>query len=191
MSKKIRKKPSELRIIAGQLRSRKIIFFEEEGLRPTHSRIRETVFNWLNDVIENKICLDVFAGSGALGFEALSRGAKHVTLCDISRNVIHALKQNAETLKITNADFVIGDFILQNTIQNKKFDVVFVDPPFKKNLLLQTCELLESRDLLNAGAFIYLEFEKNSVDLTLLPKNWMIKKHKNTQTIEYLLCQRV
>src|SRR3990167_5794401 len=99
-------KPSTLCIIAGKFRSRKIIFFEESGLRPTHSRIRETLFNWLTPVIENSICLDVFAGSGALGFEAISRGAQHVTFCDTSRKVIYTLKENAEKLQITNADFL-------------------------------------------------------------------------------------
>lgn len=177
---------SELRIIAGTFRSRKIIFFEEDGLRPTHNRIRETVFNWLAEKIENKNCLDIYAGSGAMGFEALSRGAKHVTFCDISKNVIETIKKNAENLKITNADFFQCDFISQNMIDNK-FDIVFIDPPFKKNLLLKTCELLVSRELLNKDALIYLEFEKNSVDLSQLPKNWVVKKHKNTKTLEYVL----
>ena len=178
-------KSSQLRLIAGKFRSRLITFFEEDGLRPTHSRIRETLFNWLTPIIENSTCLDVFAGSGALGFEAISRGAQHVTFCDTSRKVIHTLKENAEKLKINNADFLNIDFILQNPIKNKKFDVVFLDPPFKKNVLFSTCELLESRDLLNSGALIYFECEKNSVDFSQLPKNWIIKKHQHTQTIEY------
>src|SRR3990167_9566270 len=79
---------SELRIIGGQFRSRKIIFEEEAGLRPTHNRIRETVFNWLQPIIENSVCLDAFAGSGAMGFEAISRGAATVSFCDISPGVI-------------------------------------------------------------------------------------------------------
>ncbi|OGT43133.1 MAG: 16S rRNA (guanine(966)-N(2))-methyltransferase RsmD [Gammaproteobacteria bacterium RIFCSPHIGHO2_12_FULL_40_19] len=190
MSKHLKKSTSELRIIAGKFRSRKITFTEEEGLRPTHNRIRETLFNWLNDVIENTVCFDVFAGSGALGFEALSRGAKYVTFMDISKNIVATLKENAEKLAVINADFMNSDFMLENAVKNKKFDIVFCDPPFKKNILLITCELLESRELLNPLAFIYLEFEKNSVDVSLLPKNWVIKKHKSTQTIEYLLCQK-
>ena len=181
------KSDSQLRIIAGQFRSRTILFEEEAGLRPTHSRIRETVFNWLNPIIENSTCLDVFAGSGAMGFEALSRGAKYVTFCDISNNVIHHLKKNADNLKINNADFFQCDFIKQNPVQNIKFDVIFLDTPFQKKILLSACELLVSRDLLNPDARIYCEFEKNSVDLTQLPKNWHVLKHKNTQTIEYML----
>lgn len=182
---------SELRIIAGKFRSRKIIFFEEDSLRPTHNRIRETLFNWLAPVIENSVCLDVFAGSGALGFEALSRGAQHVTFCDTSKKVIHTLKENAEKLKIENADFLNIDFILQNSIQNKKFDIIFLDPPFKKNLLITACALLASRDLLNPGALIYFECEKDSIDFSPLPKNWMIKKHRHTQTIEYGLWEQL
>lgn len=196
MPKPIKKSISELRIIGGKFRSRKIVFTEEEGLRPTHNRIRETVFNWLQDVIENKNCFDIFAGSGALGFEALSRGAKHVTFMDISRNCIDTLKKNAAQLAVENADFINADFILENKVKNKedeknkKFDIVFCDPPFKKNILLAACALLETRELLNPRALIYLEFEKNSVDIALLPKNWEIKKHKNTLTIEYILCKK-
>ena len=180
---------SELRIIGGTFRSRKILFAETDGLRPTHNRIRETVFNWLADTIENSVCLDAFAGSGAMGFEALSRHAKHVTFCDTSRTAIQHIQMNASALKILNADFQQCDFILQNTIQNRKFDIVFLDPPFQKNILLATCELLISRQLLNPHAFIYLEFKKDTVDLSQLPAAIHIIKHKNTQTIEYVLCQ--
>lgn len=179
----------QLRIIAGQFRSRNIVFEAEAGLRPTHNRIRETVFNWLQSIIENSDCLDMFAGSGAMGFEALSRHAAHVSFCDISNNVIKNLKYNAQHLKITNADFFQCDFMLKNPVQNKQFDIVFVDPPFQKGILLQACALLVSRHLLKQNAFIYLEFEKGSVDLSQLPKNWVIQKHKNTHMLEYMLIQ--
>lgn len=182
-------KKSELRIIGGIHRSRKIVFSEEEGLRPTHNRIRETVFNWLQDTIENSVCLDAFAGSGAMGFEALSRGAKHVTFCDLSRNVIQHIKKNATALTIKNAEFLQCDFILENTIKNHTFDVVFLDPPFQKNIILTACTLLESRNLLNPNAQIYLEFKKGTVDLSQLPNHWEIKKHKQTQMVEYILYQ--
>ncbi|MCX7120368.1 MAG: 16S rRNA (guanine(966)-N(2))-methyltransferase RsmD [Gammaproteobacteria bacterium] len=182
---------SEIRIIGGIHRSRKIIFEEEPGLRPTHNRIRETVFNWLQNTVENSVCLDVFSGSGAMGFEALSRGAKQVTFIDISKQAIGYLKQNAVSLKINKADFFQCDFMASNPVSNKKFDLVFLDPPFQNNLLLKACELLESRELLNSNAIIYCEFEKGSVDISQLPKNWEIKKHKNTQTVEYILAQRL
>lgn len=184
-------KKSELRIIGGKFRSRKIIFEGEMGLRPTHNRIRETVFNWLQNNIENSHCCDVFAGSGAMGFEALSRGAASVSFCDISPNVIKNLKKNAKNLKIDNADFFQCDFVLENPVQNKQFDIVFLDPPFQKNILLASCELLEKRNLLKPGANIYLEFKKGEVDVAALPKNWTIKKHQSTPTIEYVLCERL
>ena len=179
---------SQIRIIGGQWRSRKLIFFEEETLRPTHDRIRETVFNWLQNTIANSVCLDVFAGSGALGFEALSRNAAHVTFIDTSSTVIKYLKKNAATLKTHQVDFIQSDFMLENTIKNKKFDVVFLDPPFQKNYLLMAFELLMTRNLLNKNAYIYAEFEKNSVDLKKIPAWLDIKKHGKTKTIEYMLC---
>lgn len=182
---------SELRIIGGQFRSRKIIFNEEAGLRPTHNRIRETVFNWLQTSIENTNCLDAFAGSGAMGFEALSRGASHVSFCDISPNVIKNLKDNAKNLKINNADFFQCDYIAENPIPNKQFDIVFLDPPFQQNILPTACDLLETRNLLKPNGIIYLEFQKGSVDIAALPKNWIVKKHQSTSTVEYVLCVRL
>lgn len=178
---------SELRIIGGKFRSRKISFSEQDDLRPTHNRIRETVFNWLSDVIENSVCLDAFAGSGAMGFEALSRHAQHVTFCDISKTVIQQIQVNGQLLKIKNAEYHQCDFMQQNTIHNRKFDIIFLDPPFQKNYLLSASELLISRQLLNPHAWIYLEFKKGTVDLSKLPSQWEIKKHKETQTIEYVL----
>lgn len=178
---------SELRIIGGKFRSRKIVFEAEMGLRPTHNRIRETAFNWLQNSIEHADCLDAFAGSGAMGFEALSRGAAHVTFCDISNNVIQQLKKNAAMLDIRNADFYQCDFILENPIKNKQFDLVFLDPPFQKKILLAACALLESRQLLKPNAHIYLECEKNSANISALPKQWIIEKHQSTKTIDYFL----
>ena len=180
---------NQLRIIAGKHRSRKITFATVEGLRPTHNRIRETIFNWLQPVIENSDCLDAFAGSGAMGFEAISRGTKHTTFIDISQKVIDHLQRNAFQLQTTNADYYCCDFMQHNPIQNKQFDIVFLDPPFQKNILLEACHLLVSRDLLKPNAFITLEFSKNSIDINKLPKQWVIKKQKNTQTLSYMLCQ--
>src|SRR3989338_7910426 len=181
---------SVLRIISGKWRSRKITFTEAINVRPTHNRIRETVFNWLAQMIENSVCLDAFAGSGAMGFEALSRGAKHVTFCDITTSVIQQIEKNAHQLMATNFDAITCDFMQENRLENKKFDLVFLDPPFQKNILLNACDLLESRQLLQSHAQIYLECQKNSVDFTKLPLSWVIKKHKNTKTIDYLLCER-
>lgn len=188
---------NEVRIISGKWRRRKITFPNALDLRPTHDRIRETLFNWLQPYIENANCLDVFAGSGALGFEALSRAARSVTFYDINALVISALKKNAEILKADNAIIQHADLLNRSAagrlrvLQDKdqKFDIIFCDPPFDKNLLLATCEKLVSDGLLNKNALIYLECKKGSVDFALLPSTFKIIKHKQTQTIDYLLCQ--
>lgn len=185
---KLSKDESCVRIIGGQWRSRKLIFLGEKDLRPTHDRIRETLFNWLKDIIKNSVCLDTFAGSGALGFEALSRGAVHVTFIDTSSNVIKYLKQNALALKTNQADFIQSDFMLENAVENKKFNVVFLDPPFQKNYLIAVLELLITRHLLSDDAYIYAEFERGSVDLKKIPAWLAIKKHEKTKKIEYMLC---
>lgn len=180
---------SQVRIIGGRFRRRKIFFQGEEGLRPTHDRIRETVFNWLAPEIENKSCLDVFSGSGAMGFEALSRGAKKVTFIDNSRQVIQNLRVNAEVLAVTEADFYCCDFMKENPFHTQQFDLVFLDPPFQQRYIPEACRLLLSRGLLKKNALIYFEMEKNSIDLTLLPETWFIEKQGQTQRLSYMLCR--
>ena len=129
-------KTSELRIIGGKWRGRKLKFSPSLDLRPTPNRVRETLFNWLAPVINNAICLDLFAGSGALGFEALSRGAQKVTMLDKSARVIKTLKANAEILGTENITFLCMEFSpsLKNPFK-QQFNVVFLDPPFKQNLI--------------------------------------------------------
>ena len=173
----------EVRIIGGQWKRTRLPVPQLPGLRPTPDRVRETLFNWLGQRLDGLSCLDLFAGSGALGFEALSRGAKHVTFIDTSSTAIQYLKQNAATLKINNAEFLQNDFTLTELV--RKFDIVFLDPPYQKNYLLKSVELLLSRNLLNKNALIYFECEKNSVDFKTLPREFEIIKHKKTKTIEY------
>ncbi len=188
------KNNSELRIIAGKFRSRKITFSDAIGLRPTHDRIRETLFNWLNNDIVDSLCLDCFAGSGALGFEALSRGAKHVTFIENHKNSINNLKLNAENLKLTSDEinFICSDFFAINPILlNKQFDLIFLDPPFKQNLILSAIIFLEKNNLLKDNALIYLEFEKNGFDINSISNNFKIVKHKHTKTIEYALISKI
>ncbi|EKD91917.1 MAG: hypothetical protein ACD_29C00307G0004 [uncultured bacterium] len=182
---------SQLRIIAGKLRSRKIIFTEALGLRPTHDRIRETLFNWLDKNIIDAICLDCFAGSGALGFEALSRGAKYVTFVDNNHKIIEQLKLNAKTLDVTknSIEFLNANFQdLYFTQYKNKFNIIFLDPPFKQNLVSTSIALIEKYNLLKANALVYIEFEINGFDLTQLPKNWKVRRRQHTKTIEYCLC---
>lgn len=147
-----------VRIIAGQWRSRRLPFPPIPGLRPTPDRVRETLFNWLAPHIHGTRCLDVFAGSGALGFEALSRGAAHAVFLDASRPVIDALVKNAQLLKTTDYETYCGD---ATTWLSKRptqpFDIVFLDPPYSLSLLGPCLTLLRDNQLLTEHAFVYVE----------------------------------
>jgi len=182
---------STLRIIGGKWRSRKISFAPLKGVRPTTDATRETVFNWLAPIIQEAICLDLFAGSGALGFEALSRGAKHVVMVDSSMQVISTLKKNAQTLQIQPEDI---EFYCAKIPQNIKkipaqlFDIVFIDPPFNHGLIKPICEKLEASNYLTKKALIYIEAEKELDIKKVTPESWQILKQKTTKQVKsYLL----
>ena len=180
----------KVRIIAGQWRSRKISFPALPGLRPTHDRVRETLFNWLAPTIEAANCLDLFAGSGAFGFEALSRGAKQVTFVDSSKAVIEALKKNAELLKTDKAEIILADCPQQMpTLSFAPFDIVFLDPPFYQGLIEPTAKWLEQNNKLSETALIYIEVE-NGLSPLPVPTNWQIFRKKNTASLAYYLLQR-
>ncbi|WP_309567556.1 16S rRNA (guanine(966)-N(2))-methyltransferase RsmD [Coxiella-like endosymbiont] len=117
--------PGKFRIIAGKWRGRKIVFPSLPELRPTSDRIRETLFNWLSPYIKDSCCLDLFAGSGALGFEALSRGCAHVTFFDHSKKVIETLQKNAEILNTKNTTFFLKNFLIKLTSCNMVILILF------------------------------------------------------------------
>ncbi len=181
---------NQLRIIGGKWRNRKITFSANVEIRPTPNRIRETLFNWLAPHIEGAICLDLFAGSGAVGFEALSRGAKHVTMVDKSPEVIKTLKKNTVILGTENIDFFCVKFTpkLKNFFIHK-FNIVFLDPPFYKNLIGLCSQWLEQQNCLANGAFIYIEAESSLKDLQV-PKNWKIHRSKVAGQVRYSLLYR-
>ena len=177
----------KIRIIGGKWRSRKIIFPDIPGLRPTSDRIRETLFNWLAPYVFNSHYLDLFAGSGALGFEALSRGASQVTFVDQSWQVIDILKRNAEVLETTCVQFICDYFTrAMFSLKNTPFDIVFLDPPFHKNLVGKAALGLEKNKLLAREAFIYVEAEKNFIPLSL-PESWRVYREKVTLNSSYYL----
>lgn len=183
-------KKSELRIIGGKWRGRKIKFSASVHLRPTPNRIRETLFNWLGTVIEGAVCLDLFAGSGALGFEALSRGAKHVTMIDKSSKVIRTLKENAAILGAENIEFICAEFSPQlKNIFSGKFDIVFLDPPFYQNLVAPSAKWLEQQDCLADNAFIYIEMERTG-NRPVVPKDWQGYRSKVAGEVRYVLYRR-
>lgn len=152
-----------LRIIGGYWRGRKLRFPDVEGLRPTPDRVRETLFNWLQGLTLEEDCLDLYAGSGACGLEALSRGAGHVTFVDASALATSAIRSHlsavqsdrGEVLTCTARHFL--STALATTAGNRKFGLVFMDPPFAAGLLASDCVALEASGLLKPGAHIYLE----------------------------------
>lgn len=184
-------KVGQVRIIGGEWRSRKVSFLEAEGLRPTPDRVRETLFNWLAPYIEGAHCLDLFTGSGALSFEALSRGANSATLLDTNHHVIAHLKKQLALLNCPTANVInksAMQFLQQPAIQ--QFDVVFLDPPFRQSLLQDSCLLLEQNNWLANEAWVYTESEITPSTLTM-PMNWQLYKEKKAGQVYYALWHRV
>ncbi len=178
-----------VRIIGGTWRSRRLEFPELPGLRPTQDRIRETLFNWLMPFVNNATCLDLFAGSGALGFEALSRGARFSCFVDSHRRVLTALHANAQKLAISPDRFAItmGGATCKHlpSLPQAPFDIVFLDPPFHQGLLAAANDWLLNSGSLKAGALIYMEMEKD-LQLTL-PDGWEIFRQQTTSSLIFQL----
>ncbi|OBX12071.1 16S rRNA methyltransferase [Gallibacterium salpingitidis] len=194
MAKNLTKVPQgkgEVRIIAGLWRGRKLPVLLSQGLRPTSDRVRETLFNWLMNDIVAANCLDCFAGSGALGFEALSRQAAKVVMLEKSPVVAKQLKQNLQQLKTQNGEIICIDTLtyLAQHQPEQPFNIVFLDPPFHQDLLNTTLTLLETHHWLADDALIYLESEKTLQDIAI-PTNWHLLKEKFTQQVAYRLYQK-
>lgn len=181
-----RKGPRELRVIGGDWRSRRIRFADAPGLRPTMDRVRETVFNWLQWDIEGKLILDTFAGSGALGYEALSRGAKEVTFIELNAAAASCIRESLQVLNANNAQVWQADALawLEKQESLEQFDVIFLDPPFGQDLLAPAVELIA--DKINAGCLVYVEVEANA-DLSCIPANWLESKRKDTKEFSFML----
>jgi 16S rRNA (guanine966-N2)-methyltransferase len=180
----------QLRIIGGEWGSRKLTFPDAPGLRPTPDRVRETLFNWLAPYIAGARVLDVFTGSGALYFEALSRGASMGLALDSNPAAVANLRQNLNTLNCTSGQVVQADALRHlETASATPFDVVFLDPPFHKGLLPSACALLESRGWLADRAWIYTESE-SAPSTTGLPGDWRLHREKKAGQVYYALWQR-
>lgn len=185
-------KRGSCRIIGGRWRGRVISFDDAEGLRPTTDRIRETVFNWLQPYIHQSRCLDVFAGSGALGFEALSRGAGELVFVEKNIRTVKRIKQNIETLGAEEVTVHHQDALawLQSSAKNcdsGRFDLVFLDPPFHSELLAMSCRLLDKSGCLAEDAIIYVEHNRDTA--IELPENWVALKEKKAGQVAYRLFQ--
>ncbi|MBI3187433.1 MAG: 16S rRNA (guanine(966)-N(2))-methyltransferase RsmD [Gammaproteobacteria bacterium] len=182
-------RPGELRIIGGEWRSRKLPIADVPGLRPSTDRVRETLFNWLQADIAGARCLDLFAGSGALGFEAASRGAREVVLVESDVRAQANLASNIVLLQARQVQLVRSDAMNWLQQATGSFDVVFIDPPYASQLLAPSCTLLEQRHLLAPQAKIYLEYPAQ-YELPQLPVNWQIIRGKKAGQVGYYLALR-
>lgn len=179
---------SRLRIIGGEWRSRQIPFPDVDGLRPTTDRVRETLFNWIQHSLPGARCLDLFSGSGALGFEALSRGAGKVVMIENDSKASFQLKENAKTLNVQNAEIYHGDAMQYLAQDNEPFDLIFLDPPFGKGFLQDCINQIVENNLLKADGEIYIESEQSLDDLEI-PANWQPHREKQAGQVIYRLYQ--
>jgi 16S rRNA (guanine966-N2)-methyltransferase len=178
--------PRVLRIIGGTWRGRKLRFPAGAAIRPTPDRVRETLFNWLGATIHGARCLDLFAGSGVLGLEALSRGAAHVTFVERDAAAAHALRERLVEWQAGDARVERGDALRYLAGAARPFDIVFLDPPFASELLTQSAALLEERHWLATGARIYVECAARD-GLPPLPATWRPLKAKQAGEVGYHL----
>ncbi len=182
---------SQVRIIGGEWRSRKLTVPDALGLRPTPDRVRETLFNWLASYIGGARVLDAFTGSGALFLEALSRGASCGIALDLNTEAINNLRRNLELLDCDSAEVLRADALqyLSNTAE-RGFDIVLLDPPFHQDLLVNACQLLEANNWLNERAWIYTESEQAPSSLGV-PNTWRLHREKHTGQVHYALWQKL
>lgn len=170
---------NQIRIIAGQYRRRLLSFPDAEALRPTPDRVKETLFNWLGQTLYGKTCLDLFAGSGALGFEAASRGAERVFMIEKSRRVFESLEKNKEILKAVMVKVLLSDGLQYVASTHESFDLIFLDPPFDSELLATVLPVLKTR--LNPGGLVYIESRQWPLNL----EGWQVLKQARAGVVHY------
>ena len=184
---KKRTRPGRLRIVAGKWRNRLLPIAEHDGLRPTSERVRETLFNWLTTQVTGSHCLDLFAGTGALGFEALSRDAASATLVEKSPAVAAALNRSAALLDAEGVTIECADalaFLRRPAV--RRYAIVFLDPPFSDDLLEESCRLLHSNGWLADRASVYIEQDRNH-PVPILPDGWRVDKDSTAGNVRYML----
>ena len=189
MKKPTRAATGQIRIIGGQWRGRKLPVPDSPGLRPTTDRVRETLFNWLAPSMVDAHCLDCFAGSGALGLEALSRYAASATLLEMERSVAQQLQQNLATLKAVNAKVVNTNTLTFLANPGTPHTIAFIDPPFRKGMLEETVRLLENNGWLADDALVYIESEVEN-GLPPVPAHWQLHREKVAGQVAYRLYHR-
>ncbi|RUO66233.1 16S rRNA m(2)G-966 methyltransferase [Pseudidiomarina planktonica] len=188
MAKSSAKNVGNIRIIGGRWRGRKLAVPHAEGLRPTTDRVRETVFNWLQFELHDARVLDLFAGTGALAFEALSRGAAHALMVEQHAPAARCLSENIKTLNAAGQVLQADALKVLLTPPEAPFDVVFIDPPFRQQLLPQVVSALQQGGWLADNAWIYVETE---TELNAQwPANWQLHREKQAGQVSYRLFQK-
>ncbi len=183
----------KVRIIGGLWRRRLVRFDAHPGLRPTPDRVRETLFNWLAPYVGGASCLDLYAGSGVLGFEALSRGAARAVLVDNQRAVVACISAHARELGADNLEVVLQDvpvFLRTAAFRHANgFDLVFVDPPYAGRLVPETLRLLDQYRWVAPGGLVYFESD-TPMPAAQLPSGWELMKHRRAGAVHYYLACR-
>jgi len=177
-----------VRIVGGSLRGSKLAVADRDGLRPTPDRVRETLFNWLAPFIAGARCLDLFAGTGALGIEAISRGAAHCTFIERDRDLALALRGNLARLRVATGAVVEGDALDWLARNADSVDIAFVDPPFARDLWQPVALALEQGGALSNGAFIYVESPVEAAPA--LPPNWNLHREGRAGAVRFALYRR-
>ena len=157
-------------------------------LRPTPDRVRETLYNWLRNHIAGSVCLDLYAGTGVLGFEAASRGAARVLMVEHNRTLVEALRQQTSALQTEIVEIVQADAIKWLAVTDMTFDLVFLDPPFGAGLVTSSLELIHSRSILRPGGLVYAETETG---LVMSLDGFLIVKQAQAGQVQYMLLEQI
>ena len=185
-----KEKKGEIRIIGGKWKGKKIYFDLNDDLRPTPDRAKETLFNWLGQDLKKMYCLDLFSGTGALGFEAFSRGAEKVTFVERNKEYLQKIKKvYLEMSEKADCDFFCAECLewIQNNNSEIKYDLIFIDPPFNKNLIHDLLAAILEKELLSKNGQLYFEFEKK-LELEM-PESLNLKKKKSLGKKSYVLAE--
>jgi 16S rRNA (guanine966-N2)-methyltransferase len=180
---------NRFRIIGGRHRGRRLTFPDVADLRPSPDRVRETLFNWLGAQLPGSRCLDLFAGSGALGLEALSRGAGHVCFVDRSAAATHAIGEHLAALGLfasARVETLPAEAAL-GLVAGQPYDIVFLDPPFRDNDWQRLCTLLAGCDAVKPGSLVYLEYPADTDPR--LPANWPVVRQSRAGRVGFALAR--
>jgi len=186
---KNKKKNLSVKIIAGIWKGRSIDFFEDKDVRPTKNIVKETLFNWIRDDIYQSVCLDLYAGSGSLGFEAASRGASKVYMVDNNADVINSIKNCIKSLNASNIYTHKADAYEFLEKIEEKYNIVFLDPPFSFKSINKIIQEVDDSNVMQDKCKIYIELPllKNEEYNIIVPANWNLIKNSKSGDVSYLL----